>query len=305
MPARTRGQLAANADAGTAHETVHRAKPFTLFDMNVCMFDRGGNLKSPVPITLFGLLMLLMAGLYLLVRIGGVPADTVGFHLIAALMPAFIAARKLQQLVHGPFERCGFGTAWFGWYCESGAVVATGVLQLAVVSAVVATNGSAGRLHGWGATATDFVLTWSAMVLIAVVFSMWACLLNMAVAVAETVVGTTVTEQWKQQRIALLLEGIKKHDADCVVLQEMLPWCFSSVLFDNLVASAAELGYTYHAASPGRPEYGMQLVGGGQLLLSRFPVVRSCWQYFKCQVLTCGVCRYSLVVFLGTHLWCL
>ena len=58
------------------------------------------------------------------------------------------------------------------------------------------------------------------------------------------------TAQWKRERIALLLEGIKASKADVVVLQEAVPWCFSSALIDGLTASANELGLVPAPAPP-------------------------------------------------------
>eukprot|EP01052_Picozoa_sp_SAG31_P062760 SAG31_NODE_21727_length_542_cov_1.011287_1_plen_61_part_01 len=59
------------------------------------------------------------------------------------------------------------------------------------------------------------------MVLVGVSFCVWSSVLMVLAACIEGVLGTTITEQWKEQRIALLIDGIKKYRPDVVCLQEV------------------------------------------------------------------------------------
>eukprot|EP01052_Picozoa_sp_SAG31_P072722 SAG31_NODE_31711_length_365_cov_0.661654_1_plen_65_part_10 len=65
MPTRRSGRVAQPAPSSSA---------VTVFDMNICMADRGGNLKNPVPIVLASMLSLIGFGLYALAATGWIPA---------------------------------------------------------------------------------------------------------------------------------------------------------------------------------------------------------------------------------------
>ena len=51
----------------------------------------------------------------------------------------------------------------------------------------------------------------------------------------------------------------------------------------RIVTQAAALGLVHSCASPSRPHLGMQFISAGHLVLSRYPIKRHHWQYFKNQ----------------------
>ena len=243
-----------------------------LLTANLVLGDVGCNLKNPVPCYLLGLVTVVVAATKAtswLITEGARPGILTW---TACLFGGYMISIGSMWCAHAALQPLVGDRGLMGWALESATVLA-----LAASPALV----QPGSPHA----------------LILASYS-WACLLaawcgagyNCLTSCLDYVIpgfgfglADRFSQQWKRQRIDLLLREAARMQPDVVCFQELGALVWSQHHAQHLIAGFRKLGLIHHTASPLRPQYGCQLAGSGHLLLSRFPITHSRWRYFRAQ----------------------